>query len=119
MKPSDRFYSMIDYTSSGAESQPDIALAFAQIQNDWVATYPGFIVARFLASTDGGIVRAVVEWENEEAFRDFEQKSDTKGRMAALETVFNRLSTSGTRLTFRAIGDVEPQPAIVDKASAT
>jgi C-6 monooxygenase len=110
MTPSDRFYSMIDYTSSGADSQPDIAFAFAQIQKDWVAAYPGFIAARFLASTDGTIVRAVVEWENEEAFRAFEQTSDTKGRMAALEAVFKRLSTSGSRLTFRAIGDVEPTP---------
>jgi heme-degrading monooxygenase HmoA len=118
MKPSDRFYSMIDYTASGAESQPDIALAFAQIQKDWVATYPGFIAARFLASTDGEIVRAIVEWENEDAFRDFERKSDPKGRMAALEAVFKRLSTSGTRLTFRAIGDVEPQPPVItDKAN--
>ncbi|URK86431.1 hypothetical protein LP421_17990 [Rhizobium sp. RCAM05350] len=115
MKPSDRFYSMIDYTSSGAESQPDIALALAQIQRDWVATYPGFIAARFLAGTEGGIVRAIVEWETEVAFRDFERKSDSKGRIAALEAVFKRLSTSGTRMTFRAI-DVEPQPSkIADK----
>lgn len=108
MRPSDRFYSIIDYTSTSASAQLDIAKAFAKIQEDWVASYSGFVSARFLASTDGEIVRAIVEWESEEAFHAFESQSDAKGRLEALEAVFKRLTTKGARITFRAVGDVAP-----------
>lgn len=112
MKPLSHFFSVIDYTASGVESQPEIAAAFAGIQEDWVASYPGFVSARFLANTDGSSVCAIVEWASEADFRNFEQVSDTKGRMAALEAVFERLSTKGARRTLRAIGEVRPHAAI-------
>ncbi|WP_457580619.1 antibiotic biosynthesis monooxygenase family protein [Ensifer canadensis] len=111
MKPLSHFYSIIDYTASGADNQPEIAEEFARIQEDWVASYPGFVSARFLANTDGSTVCAVVEWASEADFHNFERVSDTQGRMAALEAAFSRLSTKGSRRTFRAIGEVGPQPA--------
>ncbi|WP_168201310.1 antibiotic biosynthesis monooxygenase [Qingshengfaniella alkalisoli] len=108
MKPSSEFYSIIDYSASNAEDQAKIASAFAEIQKEWVASYPGYSSARFLASTDGLIVRAIVEWETEDAFHSFERESDSKGRMAALERAFRELSTQGSRQTFVAIGEVRP-----------
>ncbi|TGG90264.1 antibiotic biosynthesis monooxygenase [Natronospirillum operosum] len=102
------FYSIIDYTALSAQSQQDIAEAFAQIQRDWVAPYSGFVSARFLASTDGKVVRAIVEWETEEAFHAFEKESDGEGRIAALEAVFQKLSTQGSRQTFRSVCAVLP-----------
>jgi heme-degrading monooxygenase HmoA len=106
------FYSIIDYTAPSTEEQREIAEAFAQIQRDWVAPYPGFVSARFLASTDGNTVRAIVEWESEDAFHTFERESDGKGRIAALEEVFKKLSTQGSRDTFRPIVEVLPSETL-------
>jgi C-6 monooxygenase len=111
MKPLSHFFSVIDYTASGADDQPAIAAEFARLQEDWVASYPGFVSARFLANTDGSSVCAIVEWASETDFHNFERVSDTKGRIAALEAAFERLSTKGARRTFRAIGEVGPTPA--------
>lgn len=102
------FYSIIDYTASDAADQPRIAAAFARIQRDWVAFHPGYAGAHFLASTDGSIVRAIVEWESEAAFQAFERDSDGEGRMAALQAVFRELATQGTRQTFRPLDEVRP-----------
>ncbi|WP_429130104.1 hypothetical protein [Ensifer sp. 4252] len=52
-----------------------------------------------------------VEWASEADFHNFERVSDSKGRIAALEAAFSRLSTKGSRRTFRAIGEVKPQAA--------
>lgn len=111
MKPLSHFYSIIDYTAAGADNQPEIAAEFARIQEEWVASYPGFVSARFLANTDGSSVCAIVEWASEADFQNFERVSDTKGRTAALEAAFERLSTKGSRRAFRAIGEVVPRPA--------
>lgn len=108
MTASKGFYSIIDYTAPNVGDQAKIAARFAQIQRDWVASYPGYVSARFLASTDGATVRAIVEWESDEAFHSFERESDSKGRMAALETAFRELSTQGSRQTFTAICEVLP-----------
>lgn len=105
------FYSIIDYTAPSAAAQNEIAATFAAIQRDWVAPYPGFVSASFLASTDGSIVRAVVEWESEAALATFERTSDGAGRIAALEAAFKALSTQGTRLTFRPVTQVLPPKA--------
>ncbi|MDD7973034.1 antibiotic biosynthesis monooxygenase family protein [Roseinatronobacter alkalisoli] len=102
------FYSIIDYTAPEIEDQAKIAATFAQIQKEWVASYPGYVSARFLASTDGAIVRAIVEWESEDAFNSFEKESDSKGRIAALEAAFRELSTQGSRQTFTSICEVLP-----------
>lgn len=108
MSSPEPFYSFVDYTSPSAEDLNLVAEAFAQIQRDWVAPYPGFVSARFFASTDGNIVRAVVEWESKAAFDDFERNSDGEGRVAALQAVFDKLSTKGSRQTFRPAGEVLP-----------
>lgn len=52
MKPLSHFFSVIDYTASGADDQP----AIARIQENWVASYPSFVSARLLANTDGSSV---------------------------------------------------------------
>jgi C-6 monooxygenase len=108
MKPFEGFFSMIDYAANGPDSQPDIAAAFALIQEDWVASYPGFVCARFFANTDGSSVRAIVQWASESDFKEFERLSDTAGRTAALKSTYERLSTGGVRQTFRAVGEVAP-----------
>lgn len=111
MSTQTNFYSIIDYTAGGPGMQAEIAAAFAQVQKDWVAFYPGYISARFLASTDGTRVRAIVQWESEEAFKNFEKTSDTEGRINALNAVNERLSSTGERHTFRLLDTVTPQPA--------
>ena len=107
---SDRFYSMIDYSVSGSHTPSEVATAFADIQQEWVAVYPGFIGARFFASTDATIVRGIVEWESEAALHAFERQSDSEGRLSALQAAFDRLGSTGSRMTFRPIHTVEPQP---------
>lgn len=111
MATNEAFYSIIDYTAPSADAQKDIAKAFAGVQRNWVAPYPGFVSARFLASTDGGTVRAIVEWQSEAAFAAFERHSDSKSRIAALNAVFDALSTTGSRQTFRFVSEVLPPQA--------
>ncbi len=106
--PPGPFVSIIDYTVPAPERQAEIAEAFRRIQEEWVAPYPGFRSAHFMGSTDGRTVRAIVEWESEEALREFERVSDTAGRIAALEEAFRRHSTQGSRQTFRDLGTVWP-----------
>jgi heme-degrading monooxygenase HmoA len=108
MTPHSGFYSIVDYLFPKAEDPGEVAAAFAQVQSDWVASYPGYVSARFLANTEGSLVRAIIQWESEETFRAFETESDSKGRMAALEGAFRKFSAQGSRRTFRAIGEVLP-----------
>ncbi|AXC49221.1 hypothetical protein DRW48_05570 [Paracoccus suum] len=107
--PPPPFVSMIDYTVPSPERQAEIAGAFQRIQEDWVAPYAGFRSARFLASTDGRLVRVIVEWESEAAMREFEQVSDTAGRLAALDAAFRLHDTQGSRQTFRELSTVWPR----------
>lgn len=111
MRHLEGFYSIIDYTVPASESVTSVAEAFGRIQRDWVAQYKGFVSARFLAKTDGSTVRVIVEWVDENAFHDFERNSDTQRRIGALNDAFQRLSTTGSRHTFTAIGEVLPRQA--------
>ncbi|NVD42550.1 antibiotic biosynthesis monooxygenase [Ensifer sp. HO-A22] len=111
MKPLSHFFSVIDYTASGADDQPAIAAEFARLQEDWVASYPRFVSARFPANTDGSSVCAIVEWASEMDFHNLERVSDNKGRIAALAAAFEHVAAKGARRTFRAIGEVGPTPA--------
>lgn len=105
-------FSIIDYTYAGGQwTQAEVAERFSKIQRDWVAMYPGFKGARFLGSTDQSVVRAIVEWDNEASLRAFESKSDTPGRMAALQKAFDEIGASGARQTFRLLLDLAPVPA--------
>lgn len=103
------YLSIIDYSTAGYEDQPVVADAFAEIQRDWVAQYQGFVSAQFLASTDGRSVRAIVTWSSKEAFDRFERESDSAGRLAALQSAFDKLSTTGQRQTFHALAIVLPR----------
>lgn len=48
-----QFFSIIDYTVDRPQTQRELVDAFAEIQERRVRSYPGYLSARFLASTDG------------------------------------------------------------------
>ncbi|TDC64827.1 antibiotic biosynthesis monooxygenase [Actinomadura sp. GC306] len=86
------FYSIIDYTVDGFETQRELVGAFAEIQERWVRFYPGYRSARFHVSLDGTRVYNIVHWDSEADYRHFEATSDTEGRMAAIERALEGLS---------------------------
>lgn len=86
------FYSIIDYTVDGPQTQRELVAAFAEIQERWVRFYPGYRSARFLASVDGTRVYNIIHWASEADFRHFEAVSDTEGRMAAIQRALAGLS---------------------------
>ncbi|MFC5751387.1 antibiotic biosynthesis monooxygenase family protein [Actinomadura rugatobispora] len=85
------FYSIIDYTVDGPDTQRDLVEAFAEIQERWVRFYPGYRSARFLVGVEGTRVYNVVHWASEADFRHFEEVSDTEGRIAAIQQALNGL----------------------------
>ncbi|MEV7006748.1 antibiotic biosynthesis monooxygenase [Streptosporangium sp. NPDC051022] len=86
------FYSIIDYTVDGADTQRELVEAFAEIQERWVRFYPGYRSARLHVSTDGTRVYNIVHWASEADYRNFVETSDTEGRWAALQEALNGLS---------------------------
>lgn len=86
------FYSIIDYTVDGHETQRELVEAFAEIQERWVRFYPGYRSARFHVSTDGTRVYNIVHWDSESDYRNFVENSDTDGRMAAIGEALRGLS---------------------------
>lgn len=113
------FYSIIDYTVDGPETQRELVEAFAEIQERWVRFYPGYRSARFLASVDGTRVYNIVHWANEADFRAFEEGSDTDGRMAAIRTALDGLSGAAEpRMSgaprYTVLGEVTPGPPRTD-----
>lgn len=76
------FYSIIDYTVDGPETQRALVEAFAEIQERRVRSYPGYRSARFLASTDGSRVYTIVSWASEADFRHFDETDDMEARQA-------------------------------------
>ncbi|OEV04954.1 antibiotic biosynthesis monooxygenase family protein [Streptomyces oceani] len=106
------FYSIIDYTVDGPETQTELVRAFAEIQEQWVNFHPGYLSARFHVSTDGTRVYNIVRWESEADYRRFVETSDTDGRMAAIEralaglsgTAEPRMSGSPTYTVVREVG---------------
>lgn len=86
------FYSIIDYTVDGFETQRELVAAFAEIQERWVRFYPGYRSARFHVSTDGTRVYNIVHWASESDYRNFVETSDTEGRMAAIRAALDGLS---------------------------
>lgn len=85
------FYSIIDYTVDGRETQAELVKVFAEIQDQWVSFYPGYCSARFHVSTDGTRVYNIVHWASEADYRNFVESSDTEGRMAAIEKALEGL----------------------------
>ncbi|MGW1253062.1 antibiotic biosynthesis monooxygenase family protein [Streptomyces sp. NPDC002535] len=112
------FVSIIDYTvEGGSQAQDELVAAFAPLLEKWVAFYPGYVSARFHVSTDGTRVYNVVTWKSEADYRNFVENSDTDGRMAAIGTALESL-TSGKaepRMTgaptYRMVRQVGPSAA--------
>lgn len=113
------FYSIIDYTVDGSETQRELAEAFAELQKRWVRFYPGFHSARIVASTDGTRLYNLIAWRDEEAYREFERTSDTDGRLAAIGRAVDELSGQAEpRMTglphYRVLSVVGPGHQITD-----
>ncbi|WP_433333500.1 antibiotic biosynthesis monooxygenase family protein [Spirillospora sp. CA-294931] len=109
------FYSIIDYTVDGPETQRELVDAFAEIQERWVRSYPGYRSARFHVSTDGTRVYNIVHWTSEADYRHFVETSDTEGRMAAIENALKNLSGKAEpRMTgvptYTVVREVTPEP---------
>ncbi|MFD7236400.1 antibiotic biosynthesis monooxygenase family protein [Streptomyces syringium] len=108
------FSSIIDYTVDGPATQAELVSAFAEIQEQWVSFYPGYLSARFHVSTDGTRVYNVVQWASEADYRDFVETSDTEGRMAAIEKALAGLSGKAEpRMTgaptYRVVREIGPR----------
>jgi C-6 monooxygenase len=111
------FYSIIDYTVDGPDTQRELVAAFAEIQEQWVRFYPGYRWARFHVSTDGTRVYNIVRWASEADYRNFVATSDTEGRMAAIGNALDglsgkaepRMSGNPTYVVVREVGP-GPQP---------
>jgi C-6 monooxygenase len=86
------FYSIIDYTVDGPETQRELAAAFAGLQERWVSFYPGYVSARLHVSTDGTRVYNIVRWASEADYRHFVETSDSEGRLAAIQNALDGLS---------------------------
>ncbi|MEV8637921.1 antibiotic biosynthesis monooxygenase [Streptosporangium sp. NPDC051023] len=115
------FYSIIDYTVDGRETQRELADAFAELQERWVRFYPGYRSARIHVSTDGTRVYNIVHWATEADYRDFVETSDTEGRAAAIQEVLNGLSGKAeARMsgppTYTVVREVGPGPRRIDSA---
>lgn len=105
------FLSVIDYIVDSPQTQEAVVSAFADIQRKWVATYPGYLSAQFLASTDGTRVKCIVRWASEADFIHFEAISDTQGRAKAIQQALEGLSCTAERRSFRLVSSVGPQVA--------
>ncbi|MFI8553070.1 antibiotic biosynthesis monooxygenase family protein [Spirillospora sp. NPDC077959] len=113
------FYSIIDYTVDGVDTQKELVAAFAEIQERWVRFYPGYRSARFHVSTDGTRVYNIVHWASEADYRDFVETSDTEGRMAAIGKALEGLSGKAeARMngipTYTVVAEVGPGPQRLD-----
>jgi C-6 monooxygenase len=109
------FYSIIDYTVDGPDTQREVVEAFAAIQERWVRFHPGYRSARFHVSTDGTRVYNIVHWASEDDYRRFVETSDTEARMAAIQQALDGLSGSAEpRMsgvpTYRVVREVGPGP---------
>ncbi|MEU7748926.1 antibiotic biosynthesis monooxygenase [Nonomuraea sp. NPDC049158] len=113
------FYSIIDYTVDGFDTQRELVEAFAEIQERWVRFYPGYRSARFHVSTDGTRVYNIVHWASEADYRHFVETSDTDGRMAAIGKALEGLSGKAEpRMTgvptYTVVREVGPGPQRLD-----
>jgi C-6 monooxygenase len=114
------FYSIIDYTVDGPQTQQELVEAFARIQEERVRFYPGYRSARFLVSVDGTRVYNIVAWDSEEDWRRFDETDDRVERQAAIEQALAGVSgTAEPRMSgaprYRLVREVlhEPTPTQV------
>ncbi|GGO72361.1 antibiotic biosynthesis monooxygenase [Nonomuraea cavernae] len=113
------FYSIIDYTVDGFDTQREFVEAFAEIMERWVRFHPGYRSARFHVSTDGTRVYNIVRWASEADYRHFVETSDTDGRMAAISGALESLSgTAEPRMsgipTYTVVREIGPGPQHLD-----
>lgn len=113
------FYSIIDYTVDGPQTQQELIEAFARLQERWVRFYPGYKSAHLFASIDGTRVYNIVHWESEAAFREFERVSDNAGRVAAIRHALEGLSGKAeARMSgpprYNIVREVTPGPRLAD-----
>ncbi|GAA4929525.1 C-6 monooxygenase [Nonomuraea thailandensis] len=113
------FYSIIDYTVDGPDTQRELVEAFAEIQERWVRFHPGYRSARFHISTDGTRVYNIVHWASEADYRHFAETSDTDRRTAAIGKALQGLSGKAeprmTGLpTYTVVREVGPGPQRLD-----
>ncbi|ROT32978.1 antibiotic biosynthesis monooxygenase [Micromonospora sp. HM5-17] len=106
------FYSIIDYPAGDPTTQEKIVATFAEIQERWVRHHPGYRSARFLASTDGERVCAIVHWAREADLRAFEESPDIDRLYADIDRALRALPGVGTpRMTrYRLLREVRPEP---------
>ncbi|MDG4795655.1 antibiotic biosynthesis monooxygenase [Micromonospora sp. WMMD1082] len=90
------FYSIIDYTVDGPQSQHELIEAFAEIQERRVRHYPGYRSARLLASQDGTRVYNVVAWQSEAHWRHFDKTDDLQERQADIDRAVDGISGTAT-----------------------
>ena len=119
MQDTKGFYSIIDYTVDGAETQHELIEAFAGLQEKWVRFYPGYKAAQLFASTDGTRVYNIIHWESEAAHREFERLSDNAARIAAIQSVIDSLKgKAAPRMSgpprYRLVREVAPGPRPTD-----
>lgn len=113
------FYSIIDYTVDGPQTQLELIEAFAGLQEKWVRFYPGYKSAHLFASTDGSRVYNIIHWDSEEAHREFERVSDNAARIAAIQGVIDSLKGKAEpRMSgpprYRLVREVAPGPRPTD-----
>ncbi len=92
MSTENGFYSIIDYTVDGPETQRELVDAFADIQERRVRGYPGYRAARFLVSSDGTRVYNIVSWDSEADWRHFDETDDLEERQADIKRALAGLS---------------------------
>ncbi|MEV4464086.1 antibiotic biosynthesis monooxygenase [Micromonospora echinofusca] len=119
MSPDTGFYSIIDYTVDGPDTQRELVAAFADVQERWVRFYPGYQSARFHVSTDGTRVYNIVRWVSRADYDNFVATSDTEGRMAAIAEALDGLSgRAEARMsgipTYTVVREIGPGPQKTD-----
>lgn len=112
-----QFFSIIDYTTDGPETQQELVEAFAEIQQRRVRSYPGYRWARFLASADGTRVYNIVAWASEADWRHFDDNDDLAERQADIEQALSGLSgTAEPRMSgsprYTLMREVRPNPTM-------
>ncbi|MEH0973946.1 antibiotic biosynthesis monooxygenase [Micromonospora sp. CPCC 205546] len=119
MSPDTSFYSIIDYTVDGPDTQRELVAAFADVQERWVRFHPGYRSARFHVSTDGTRVYNIVRWASRADYDNFVATSDTQGRMAAIAEALDGLSGKAeARMsgipTYTVVREIGPGPQKTD-----
>lgn len=109
---SNGFFSIIEYDIDTVAIQDRFVELFSEIQQQYVAMYPGYISSTFLGSTDGKRIYNIIIWESENAFLHFEKISDTTERINAIEKALIKLDNNAH---YRNIGS--PRYRVLTKRS--